>query len=148
MCMMCTGYVVFFKISFLTKPLKATCVPPSPPKNESFLQWHHYRIFIPLCHLWGQISPGSTRGRKLCLGPHVSRPVGTSRHGPSKDNDGNGLAQEGDGATPELLMAWAWSRRSCSIFPRPTSSNARDSLERKRRVFLGITEVRSLLARR
>jgi hypothetical protein len=74
----------------------------------------------------GQISPGSTRRRKLCLGPHASCPTRTPRRGPGKDNGGNGSTQKGDGLTSELFVAWAWSCWSCSLFPCP------DILERRR----------------
>jgi hypothetical protein len=54
----------------------------------------------------GQISLGSTRRRKPCLGPQAGRPTRLPRHGSGKDNSGNGLTQEGDGLTSGLFVDW------------------------------------------
>jgi hypothetical protein len=66
-------------------------------------------VLVNVCgsHCGGQICPGFIRGRKICSGPHASRPAVTPRGGSSKGNGGNGPTQECDGSTPGLLVAWA-----------------------------------------
>jgi hypothetical protein len=91
--------------------------------------------------VWGTDIPRVHSGRKLRPRPHDSCPSVTSRRGPGKWKRWK---------RADLGTQWAHARTNRGlgmtvlrpfVFLHPTSSNARDSSERRHRVFLGTVKV-------
>jgi hypothetical protein len=103
------------------------------------------RLFQNQLKNWGLVGDryprGPLRGRKLYMGPHASCPSVISLRGLGK-------RKRWKLADPGVRWAYAQINRGLGVivlrsfvFPRPTSSNAGDSSEQRRRVFLGIAKV-------